>query len=470
MSIILKNYTYAMVTALIGLQRFAEAGTVVNTTTGTVNAYTGEAQATGAMSAGMKTYYDTEMLENARNQHYFAQFGKKQVLPQNHGMTIEWRKWNTLPLADVLKEAVIPTSKKLGETAITGSIRELGMYVTLSRSIQLHHVDDVILGATEELGASAGDTQDVAVRNALAEGTNVLYADSVKNGVESEVKGRWQLDESCLLTPDVVNQVFTIMSKNKVPQIDGKYVGIVHPSVVYDLRSSEEWMDAHKYASPEEIYNGEIGELHGIRFVRTPTAPVWAGEPLNGETSRYLSMTTTYSSSDTGGSPAYGAASNYKLVISETPTKELVGRYCHVYDASESKYVGSVQIVGVDVSGKALWLDIDLGITPATGDKLFPGEGGAEPTDGTGGMAVYGCMFFGKDAYGIIDPEGAGLEMIIKTPEQAGGPLNQFSTAGYKLSEGTKILYQERLLRVECCARRYSKKDQSNMQPFKEAE
>lgn len=470
MSMILRNYTYAMIAGMVGLQRFAEAGTVVNTTTGTVNAYTGEAQATGAMSVGMKTYYDTEMLENARNQHYFAQFGKKQVLPRNHGMTIEWRKWNTLPLGDVLKEAVIPTSKRLGETAITGSIRELGMYVTISRGIQLHHVDDVILGATEELGASAGDTQDVAIRNALAEGTNVLYADQVVNGVETEIEGRYQLNANCTLTPDVVNQVYTIMRKNNVPPIDGKYVCIVHPSAVYDLRSSDEWVEAHKYASPEEIYNGEIGELHNVRFVSTYTAPVWAGEPLNGDTSRYLTMTTTYSANDTGGAPTYGAASNYKLVIEETPTEALVGRYCHVYAASASSYVGTVKIVGVDETGKALWFDTDLGITPASGDKLYPGEGGAEPVDGTGGMAVYGCMFFGKDAYGIIDPEGAGLEMIIKTSEQAGGPLNQFSTAGYKLSEGTKILYQERLLRVECCSRKYSTKDAGNMTAFKEAE
>lgn len=467
---IINNYTYAMLVALIGLQRFANAGTLVNTTTGVVDANTGVAEATGAMSVGMKTYYTTEMLENARNEHYFAQFGKKQVLPRNHGMTIEWRKWNTLPLADVLKEAVIPTSKRLGETAITGSIRELGMYVTISRRIQLHHVDDVILGATEELGASAGDTQDVAIRNALAEGTNVLYADKVDGGNATEVTGRYQLDKSCVLTPDIVNQVYTIMRKNNVPTIDGKYICVLHPSAIYDLRSSDDWTEVHKYASPEQIFNGEVGELHNVRFISTHTAPVWAGAPLNGDTSRFLSMTTTYSSSDTGGSPTYGASSNYKLVISETPTKEMVGRYCHVYDASANGYVGTVQIVGVDVSGKALWLDTDLGITPASGDKLFPGEGGAEPVDGSGSVAVYGCMFFGKDAYGIIDPEGAGLEMIIKTAEQAGGPLNQFSTAGYKLSEGTKILYQERLLRVECCSARYSAKDGSNMEPFKEAE
>ena len=52
----------------------------------------------------------------------------------------------------------------------------------------------------------------------------------------------------------------------KAPRIDGKYMAIIHPSVGYDLRQSEEWRDAHKYASPDEIFNGEIGELHGVRF------------------------------------------------------------------------------------------------------------------------------------------------------------------------------------------------------------
>ena len=470
MSIILRNYTYAFVVNLIGIQRFAEAGTLVNTTGGEVNAYTGESVNTGAMSVGMKTFYKTQMLENSRTEHYFAQFGKKQVLPENAGMTVEWRKWNTLPIADVLKEAVIPTSKRLGETAITASIRELGMYVTISKKAQVHHVDDIYMGAMEELGDSAGRTQDIAARNMLAEGTNVLYADKVVGEEYSEPQARYELDENCRLTPDVVNQVYTIMRKNNVPTIDGKYVGIIHPSVQYDLRSSDEWLEAHRYASPEEIYNGEVGELHNIRFVVTPTAPVWSGAPLNGETARHLTCTTTYTAADSNGVPTAGAASTYKLTIAETPSADLVGRYCHVYDKSAGGYVNTVKIVGVHEGNKQLWLDIDLGITPAADDRLYPGEGGAEAFDGSTGMAVYGCMFFGKDAYALIDPSGAGLEMIIKTPEQVGGPLSQFGTAGYKLSEGGRILYPERLLRVECCSKRYSSKDANNMVPFKEAE
>ena len=33
----------------------------------------------------------------------------------------------------------------------------------------------------------------------------------------------------------------------------------------------------HKYAQPDEIYNGEIGTLHGVRFVETSEAKIWKG-------------------------------------------------------------------------------------------------------------------------------------------------------------------------------------------------
>ena len=97
---------------------------------------------------------------------------------------------------------------------------------------------------------------------------------------------------------------------------------------------------------------------------------------------------------------------------------------------------------------------------------LYPGEGTLDSDKNV--QAVYATFFFGKDAYGIIDPDGAGMEMIIKSKEQAGGPLNQFSTVGYKFSGGTKILYEDRILRVESCSS-YSSSDSGNYGPLANA-
>ena len=348
----------------MNLQLFA-AGTLVNASTTYINSDTGAPTAfdgTNKLSDTMKTYYDTELLENARSNLIFAQFGKKQPLPANRGRTMEWRKWNTLPNADSLTEGVIPTGKKMGMSSLTASLTQYGLFVAITDILDLHAIDNVLLGATEELGASAGETMDVLIRNVLQTNTNLIYCDTV--GADGAVTPADNYTDMTAtnnrLTPDMVNKAVTWLKKNKVPTINGKYVAIIHPSVAYDLRSSDEWIEAHKYAAVTEIFNGEIGELHGVRFVETTNAKV---------TQQTLSA--------------------------------------------------------------------------------------------SGSGMVYTTIFMGKDAYGIVDPEGGGLEMIVKDKSEVGGPLEQYSTAGYKFEAATKILYPERLVLVESCSA-YSGVDSAN--------
>ena len=163
-------------------------GALVNATGNYVNAYTGTTTAfsgTDTLTSTMKTYYDTELLENARPELIHAQFAKKQPLPKGKGKSVEWRKWNTLADAGKLTEGVIPTGQKLGQSAITQTIDQYGTYVAVSDQLELHAIDDVILGATEELGASAGTTQDKLVRDALMAGTSVQYCDKVVSGTHT---------------------------------------------------------------------------------------------------------------------------------------------------------------------------------------------------------------------------------------------------------------------------------------------
>ena len=444
-----------------------DAGTVVNTTTGDVNAYTGAANATGAMSPGMKTYYDTELLENARPRLIFTQLGKKQYLPKNHGESVEWRKWNTFDKAMTpLQEGVIPTGQKFGQTAINVAIDQYGDYTSISDRLNYHHVDNVILGASQEMGAAGGETADTLVRNELCTGTSVIYADTLDaNGVPTSTPtGRYGMVASNnRLTPDVVNKAATFLKKQKAPTFEGgKYVAVIHPSATYDLRSSPEWVEAHKYAATREIFQGEIGELHGVRFVETTEAPISVGANLFSSSQRYLSY-SAYSGTDTTASAQFGVTSAYKVTVSETLTnaiaEALVGRKIHIYDASATAFVGSWTIVGATVTGGYIWVDKakPASLTFASGDLFYPGEGGGS----TSPCAVYSTLFFGKDAFGVVDPEGMGMEMIIKDASEIGGPLNQFSTVGYKFESATKILYQNRMVRVESCSA-YSTTDDDN--------
>ena len=349
---ILKNF--------MNLQLFADAGSLVNATTGYVNAYDGTHTPSDGLSAELKTFYDTELLENARVEMFYAQFAKKQPLPKNHGQSVEWRGWNTFEKAGQLKEGVIPDGQKLTMRTKTGSINQYGTFAAVTDVLELHAYDDVILGATEEMGASMAETQETLIRDALLVNTNVMYCDNITlatgavSGATPTTPALMEASGTVMsvLTPDMVAKAVTHLKKNRVPTINGKYYAVIHPSVAYDLRKSEAWIEAHKYAAPEELFNGEIGELHGCRFIENVFAPVLKGEYVN----------------------------------------------------------------------KA-------------------------------GSATYATYFFGKEAFGIIDPEGGAAEMIIKDKSQIGGPLNQFSTIGYKFeTNGATILYTERMLRVMSCS------------------
>ena len=371
------------------LQLFADAGSVVNTlvnngTSNYTNAYTGDAVAanpsTNTLAPELKTFYDTELLENARTEMFYAQFGRKQRLPKNGGTTIEWRKFNTFARASELKEGVIPTGQQFGSSSLTASISQYGTYTSITDKLEMRAYDNVILAATEEMGASAAATQETLIRNALLVGTNVMYCDNVDvNGTVLSTPtspatmgaggGSSNSDGWALLTPTMVNKAVTKMKKDRVPRINGKYYAVIHPSVAYDLRQSKEWIEVHKYAATSEIFNGEIGELHGCRFIEDTFAPI-LGE------SYIYSGSTTYKNKSNG--------------------------------------------------------------------------------------VTYATYFFGKDGFGIVDPEGGGLEMIIHDKDEIGGPLNQFSTIGYKFeTNGATILYPERVLRVMSVSS-YSATDEEN--------
>ena len=418
----------------LGLQLFAEAGTLVNTTQNYVNAYTGEAQefdTNNSFSGELKTYYDTELLENARPQMIYAQFAKKQPLPANHGKTVEWRKFNTFARAGELQEGVIPQGQKFGMSYKTGSITQHGTYTTLSDQIETRAYDNVIQQAAIEMAASAAETQEVLIRDGLATNTNVMYCDVISAQgayVKTPTSGAELYHDSsngfAYLTPDMVHKAMTKLKKDKAPTIGGDYVCVLHPSVAYDIRNDKNWEEWHKYAAPEEQFNGEIGRLHGVRFVENNFAPIWKGADLSAA-ARTLTVASYTSGTKTVG-------------IDETLTSDdqaaLVGRTVFID--------GVAYIVKTAAASSFTVEDAPASNTPADGDVIYPGEGAAL------GDAAYPCYFFGKDAFGIIDPAEGNLQMIAHSKGEIGGPLNQFSTVGYKFEFGEAILYTERMLRV----------------------
>ena len=255
-------------TMKLDLQMFATASTQNQNTTGA-----------SGMSAEMKTFYEKRLIDQAEPALVHDQFGDPYPIPANGGKNIEFRKYDSLPKATTpLTEGVTPDGQTMNVSTVTAEVRQYGGWVPITDTLQLTAIDNNIITATKIIASQAGRTLDTIVRDVLAGGTNVIYAPKIgEGGAETAVTSRATLDATCQLTSDLIARAATQLKAMNADPIGTSFVGIIHPYVAYDLRRDPDWIDVHKYAQPDEIYNGEIGTLHGVRVVETSEAKIWKG-------------------------------------------------------------------------------------------------------------------------------------------------------------------------------------------------
>lgn len=64
------------------------------------------------------------------------------------------------------------------------------------------------------------------------------------------------------------------------------FAGMIHPdnsAVLMSETGQGAWIDAFKYTTPSNIWNGEIGKLYGIRFIENSRAPYFTNAGAGGE-------------------------------------------------------------------------------------------------------------------------------------------------------------------------------------------
>lgn len=388
-------------------------------------------QTTGGLTAEMKTYYGMELLENAKPQLVHNQFAATKPLPVGGGKTVEWRKFGSFDKAlTPLTEGVTPDGSGISVSYITKELAQYGDYTTVSDLLDLTAIDDVVLEITDRHGANMGLTLDTVTRNEIQQGNQVIYAPDQSG---NQPVSRSELTAAHKMTGELVAKAATALKKMNAPTFDGRYVCIIHPSVAFDLRQDPAWLAAHQYAAVRELFSGEIGELHGVRFVETTEAKIFRGEDL-AQNGRSLAVNGAVSNSATvnfdGGTVAANALSGRYVIVGNTRAKV--------------------------VSNTASAMTLDRTVTAADNAVIWPGEGGKD------GCAVYGCLFLGKGAYGTVDLS-EGTEVIVKPRGSSGtaDPLDQRSSVGWKGIHAAAILYDEYIVRVECGSS-YSDQDLAN--------
>lgn len=377
------------------------------------------------MSAEMKTFYSDYLIDLAEPELVHDQFGQKHPIPKNGGKVIEFRQYDPLPeQITPLVEGVTPDGQSLTVKTITSEVKQYGGYVTLSDMLMMTAIDNNLVQATKLTASQAGRTLDTITREIINAGTVVQFS-------QGQVDSRDELyytseDDNCNLTVDAIKRAVRFLETQDAPQINGYYVGIIHPYSKYDLMKDPDWKTPHEYVDTENVYQNEIGELYGVRFVQSSRAKVFAGADLASD-SRTLAVNGASVSATTtvpfdGGTVAANA---------------LVGRMVNIG--------GTVTQVTANTTSQ---LTVADNVTAADNTVIYPGEGGKDGAD------VYSTLILGDDAYGVTEITGGGLQHIVKQLGSAGSgdPLNQRATVGWKATKTAEILVQQYMVRIEATA------------------
>lgn len=407
---------------------FFAAGDVINSTGGTLE--NGTVTNSDALSPEMKTFYDKTLVTLAGANLVHEQFGQKRPIPKNGGKTIEFRKFSKLPKAmKAITEGVTPSGNKLNVSSVSCTVDQYGDYIEQTDMLELTSVDNTIVEATKELAAQAGLTLDTVVRNELVGGTNVMYAPGLDDkDREIEITSRADVIADNKLRVKYVFRAAAELKAVNAPKINGSYVAIIHPYVSYDLMqdADSQWINIQRYASPENIFKGEIGMLGGVRFVESTEAKIYGPAVICDSLSR-LTSKESISSSTTS------------VTVNENLT-------AHTFTTPVPVYVGGKEntITAVSVSGGVATLTLGTAVTSLDAGDVICGRGA-----GRDGSAVFCTLFLGENAYGVTDIEGGGLEHIVKQRGYGNDPLNQRSSVGWKATKVAKRLLDEYIIRFE---------------------
>jgi len=229
-----------------------------------------------------KTYYDRNLLENAKTKFVHANYGQKKNIPKNSGKRVEFRRWMAFDPSVVvpgLTEGVTPEGQSLKQGHVEAEIKQYGAYTEVSDLLKTTAFDDVVEGSTDLLGEQVGTAIEWITRDAMALTTNVQFA----GGKTS----RETVAATDILTTTEVRKAVRTLKKAKARTFTregGKahYIAIVSPDAVYDLQSDPLWQDVSKYSNAEQLYSGEIGRIFGVVFVESTEAKIYDGEGSGG--------------------------------------------------------------------------------------------------------------------------------------------------------------------------------------------
>lgn len=215
-----------------------------------------------------------------RPENYFDAFCDVKPTRQSHpGAAVIFNITSDLSVVSTaINQSVDVDSVAVTDTNVTVTLSE---YANVAKSTKKLRgtsylpVDPILANL---IAYNAGVSIDTIVRDVAKGGDNVRYTGAATSRTTVESSDDFGTSVASTGSTLVRRSVAELRGAN-VATIGGSYVGVIHPDVSFDFRGATggaNWRDPHTYSAPENIFNGEIGQFEGVRFIESPRAPVFA--------------------------------------------------------------------------------------------------------------------------------------------------------------------------------------------------
>lgn len=411
--------------------------------------------------------------------------------PTGTGTTAYFVRYNRMNLPMVaLTEATDPASSTFTLTSVTVTLDQWGDVLTLSDLAELTTSHPLVKQALELLSDNAQRVIDRETQIVWFTGTNIQYGDST-------VVTRRLITTSMKISDTIIARARITLADAGAPPKGGpssdnatgkpasgningaaKYVAVCGPQVMGDVMiastSFGSWVSVATYANQKALYNAEMGEWLGVRFVETNFIPKL--QILGNTTAAVVSAaafgtnTPVVTAVTTGGTLTSATTYFYKVTRkdltrgfeefisiahstastssgdNESFTFDFTGLTAgYVYNV----YFDSVQAggTGTDATLKLVSANIAVGAT-LTVTGIGTGVTPPDNVNPTGTPTVHPVYFHGNESCNWVGLQN--LEVIMSQPgATTHNPLKLRRTLGYKFMGKTMIRDNTRMLRVE---------------------
>ncbi len=256
----------------------------------------------------IKDYYDRKLLEVLDPMLKFFQFGISKPLPKNEGKSVIWNRPDRLALGFVLSEGVpTSTANALSTTKVSAVVRQFGGFTSISDIVDLQSITDVMDMAVQRLGQQSGETIErvITAENFITHAAtlNASAHHLVKTSAEitdywGSVSGLSVLAKpggpvgtvsstNVLAVSDIKKSIYQLKRLNVAPYDGNDFISIINTDSAEDITGDSTWINYHQYTDRGvgNLYTGEIGKIHGCRFVETNLGPACRGSNAGGTAS-----------------------------------------------------------------------------------------------------------------------------------------------------------------------------------------